>query len=508
MATIPTTDRKYYDTERKVNAVAEYAGALLPAAKQYQDFKNKQEEAKLKLKESQAKLDMNELTQAWRIQNMDDPSNPESLLQLQIEYDSILSQYREKVDPMFRNKWDSIGMNLKNNFSILNQNWGFKQSIDNEKDGFKIDAETTRKNVVFEKLTPKETSQKIRDEVTSKGGESFTSVPTQDVALTATNEAEKGFVDSFNYHLGMKNFGVIKAWLDEESETPPESRNVSDKTLNNMKKKLNTEWNKDLLRRYKNGEKLEVLQKEKPDFVPAKNVKQEKQNTVKKPKEMRHDDFQKLLKEKIRKLKKIHNEQEYLDLEDKEKDDYEFHVLAEMVDIKQQLMNSTKIKEEDKSSMLQILYATAYDETLQDDVLRIYENFNKITHISWFDGAKFLIGLGGDNNPPAAILHETQFDIANNGNKAAEQIINILSQVKPIDKESKPEDIEYNNNLISQADDVVLSFLKKTLTLIYGFDFVNNDLKVGDTIQIPHLSNRVYTFMGYTENDVLVKTIQ
>lgn len=500
MVTIPTTDRKYYDTTRKVNAMAEYAGALLPAAKQYQQVVYEAEKSHLVAEESKAKLEMNELTTNWRLQNLRNPFNEESLQQLQVEYDAIISQHRENIDPVLRDKWDMVGNKLKSDFQMSNQTWGFEQKTKNTVVDFNDYVDNTVKLSASNKnATMSDVIHSGQQQLIDGASENFPTVQPK-VAAESISKGTKSLVEETFYdRLNEHNFQDIYAFIKEQKSLPANQRLVDEKTLFKMEEETKKAHKKHLNERYANGEDIKVLQSEFPGWIPNKNIKPVKTN--KNQKEMRYDDFQKILKEKISELKKTHNKLEYTDLEGKAKEDYEFHVLTEMMDIKQQVMNSTKIKEKDKLSMLQIIYATAYDETLKDDVLRIYNNFDKITDTSLWDGIKFIAGFGGDKDPFAAIPPETQFDIAKSGNKASEQIINILSQ-------AKPGDAEHNNNLVSQADDVVLSFLKKTLTSIYGFDFVNKDLKVGDTIQIPYLGNRLYTFMGYTENDVLVKPMQ
>lgn len=501
MATIPTTDRKYYDTERKVSAVAEYAGALLPAAKQYQQIVYETAKSHLVAEESKAKLEMNELTTNWRLQNLRNPFNEESLQQLQVEYDAIISQHRDNIDPVLRDKWDMVGNKLKSDFQMSNQTWGFEQKTKNTVVDFNDYVDNTVKLSASNKnATMSDVINSGKQQLIDGASENFPTVQPK-VAAESISKGTKNLVqETFYDRLNEHNYQDIYAFIDEQKSLPANQRDVDEKTLFKMEEETKKAHKKHLNERYARGEDIKVLQSEFPGWIPNKNIKPVKTN--KNQKEMRYDDFQKVLKEKIRNLKKIYNnESKYRDLEGKAKEDYEFHVLTEMMDLKQQVMNSTKIKEKDKLGMLQTIYATAYDETLRDDVLRIYDNFDKITDTSLWGGIKFITGFGGDKDPFAAIPPDTQFDIAKSGNKAAEQIIDILSQVKPKDE-------EYNKNLVSQADDVVLSFLKKTLKSIYDFDFVNTDLKVGDTIQIPYLGNRLYTFMGYTANDVLVKPMQ
>lgn len=131
MAHIPTGERKYYNTTKKLNTMAAYAGALLPAAQQWQENVKQQEEVKMDTYSVEARLKMTEATNEWRTANQSNPNNPEALQQLQFTYDNILGEYREQIDPMYRSQWDIQGNRLKGAFDINNQAWGFRQNEQN-----------------------------------------------------------------------------------------------------------------------------------------------------------------------------------------------------------------------------------------------------------------------------------------------------------------------------------------------------------------------------------------
>lgn len=133
MAKIPTTERKYYDTGKKLNTLGAYAGALLPAAQSLQEMVKEQQEIKMDSLGVEARMKMNDATNEWRLQNQSNPNDPAALKDLQSQYDSILGEYRGQIDPMYRSQWDIRGNKLKGAFDVENQNWGFKQRQENAK---------------------------------------------------------------------------------------------------------------------------------------------------------------------------------------------------------------------------------------------------------------------------------------------------------------------------------------------------------------------------------------
>lgn len=131
MAHIPTTERKYYNTEKKLNTLAAYSSAMLPAAQNLQQVIAQQEEIKMDSYALEARMEMNEITNNWRIQNEGNPTDPTALKDLQSQYDNVLGKYREQVDPLYRYNWDIAGNKLKGAFDLQNQEWGFAQKQKN-----------------------------------------------------------------------------------------------------------------------------------------------------------------------------------------------------------------------------------------------------------------------------------------------------------------------------------------------------------------------------------------
>ena len=133
MAKIPTIERQFYNTQKKVNTLSAYAGALLPAAKQLQAMVKEQQDIKIDKLSVDARMRMNDVTNEWRLANQSNPNDPNALQDLQNQYNSILSEYRGQIDPIYRGQWDIVGNKLKGAYDMQNQTWAFAQRQENAK---------------------------------------------------------------------------------------------------------------------------------------------------------------------------------------------------------------------------------------------------------------------------------------------------------------------------------------------------------------------------------------
>ena len=133
MVTIPTEKRKYYDEVSKTNTLGTYAGALLPAAQQYQEVVKQQQEIKIDSSMTDARLQMDKITNDWREANKDNPNNPEAMRELQANYNQVFSVLRNDIDPLYRQNFDLEANKLKGGYDINNQAWALKQNQENVK---------------------------------------------------------------------------------------------------------------------------------------------------------------------------------------------------------------------------------------------------------------------------------------------------------------------------------------------------------------------------------------
>lgn len=142
MAKIPTTERKYYNNTPKVNTFETYATAaynIMQGAQQaYKQIKTDQEKIKIDSFSTDAQVELNDITNQWRLQNQSDPTNPDALRDLDEQYSSVFQKYREQIDPIAKVQWDSVARNMKNKYTISNQDWGFQQNQVNTENRIKL----------------------------------------------------------------------------------------------------------------------------------------------------------------------------------------------------------------------------------------------------------------------------------------------------------------------------------------------------------------------------------
>ena len=131
MVQIPTTERKYYNVTPKVNTLESYAKALQPAVNQLQSVFKEQQSIKIDSLSTDARIKMNEATEQWRLANQSNPNSPEALKDIETQYNNILNEYRNQIDPIYRKNWDLTANKLRGAYSLQNQTWGIEQNKKN-----------------------------------------------------------------------------------------------------------------------------------------------------------------------------------------------------------------------------------------------------------------------------------------------------------------------------------------------------------------------------------------
>lgn len=544
MATIPTTDRKYYDTERKVNAMAEYAGELLPAAKQYQDMVFKQEEAKLLTKESLAKLQMNELTQEWRSYNTRDPINEESLLQLQIEYDSILSQYREEIDPVFRNKWDTIGSRLKGQFGLENQKWGFRQRIFNEELDFEERAKATAMNLAYEgSSNPFDNLPTLRKTLQDDLATTYRNVSPKKGVSTIAKQEKTYLENEINKLINSGDAEVAYSLVVAEGNKPPEERSVDDKTLNALLKKTKTAVEQerkteiklflsDVLEGKVTPEEIEEMKKKHPDLankLAQKKYKEavaESKPKTKKPDKRDMGDFEKDIDEEFKKndeafgfnlsfFKSAWETTKEILTGDKRIQDPERYEELNFL-IAQKLcddINNSNLREEEMAKLKTIVANKVADRNYSDDIDTIVAEYETISNKY---GRKDVVlgavpSMGGNIADISLIRHNLNESVKNYMMKVINEMSNISDREKylaTLTNKSLEELDEFNeirDQRMEKIQEIQKDFLMTSISNTYGVPLnVLKNLKKGDTFALPTINNVVVRFDGWTTTDMIV----
>ena len=123
------------------SAASKVGMTMSDVAMRYQD---KQDEATMMESASNANIQMMETTQAWRVENESDPSNPKALSELDKSYRDIYGQYSDKVSLSGKGKWSQTSNAMVNDAKEKNTVWGIKQGI--------INAETNINNSIENNL--------------------------------------------------------------------------------------------------------------------------------------------------------------------------------------------------------------------------------------------------------------------------------------------------------------------------------------------------------------------
>lgn len=133
MVRIPTTERQFYNTARKVNTLAATANALMPVAQQYKQTLLDQQKIKIDTNLTKARIDLDKLNNQYRLDNQGNPDNPGAKLKLQQDMRKILSDYGAGIDPIAKMDWERSANKLASGYEIANNDWAFKQRAENTK---------------------------------------------------------------------------------------------------------------------------------------------------------------------------------------------------------------------------------------------------------------------------------------------------------------------------------------------------------------------------------------
>lgn len=133
MVRIPTTERQFYNTVKKVNTLGAYAAALLPAAQEYKQTLLDQQKVKIDTNLTKARIELDNLNNQYRLDNQGNPDNPDAKLKLQQDMRNVLNRFGAEIDPIAKLDWERSANKLVSGFDISNNDWAFKQRAENAK---------------------------------------------------------------------------------------------------------------------------------------------------------------------------------------------------------------------------------------------------------------------------------------------------------------------------------------------------------------------------------------
>lgn len=106
------------------------------------DLKQKYDVAQMNNFAAQSQLDMQKVTQEWRIKNEGNPLDETAMSELNKSYDEILGQYDNKIGFLSRGDWAAVKNKIKMGSQQQNQQWGFTQSVKNAENNINTSIKT------------------------------------------------------------------------------------------------------------------------------------------------------------------------------------------------------------------------------------------------------------------------------------------------------------------------------------------------------------------------------
>ena len=133
MVRIPTTDRQFYNTTKKVNTLATTAGALLPAAQSVQKTLVDQQKIRIDTNATRGRAEADELVRQLQLEYQRTPNSAEYKAKLHDGLNEIWKKYGQDVDPLMQGQWAQMTNKLNMAYDDASNQWAFKQRQENAK---------------------------------------------------------------------------------------------------------------------------------------------------------------------------------------------------------------------------------------------------------------------------------------------------------------------------------------------------------------------------------------
>lgn len=362
MVTIPTTDRQFYDTQAKESGLATYSKALAPAVELLGKVFHEQEKLKMQALKQQASIDMATVTAEWRKQNALNPNDPEKLKELNAQYDDIIQQAKEQIDPYYRNEFEVLGTGVKNSFALKNSTWAVSQRGQNIKGYAGLIGDNTAKQVydlvragdVDGAFASWEEGEKI---LLNQQG--LDPVDSAKIIATMDNKVAQGII----YGLMETNPQMALDYLEYEkirkSITPQQYHALkTNAEKQNYKYKLNS---------FKNNPTPENYDKLQKDVDLKKNDKEEAESRVAEYVDKTQIKDLEGARMYLEEFYKMYNVKEALEKNPEKEGDIEFSFFKNSVYAMKKIQDST-LSEEDKTVMYNSIYNMLYDNIYKNNI--------------------------------------------------------------------------------------------------------------------------------------------
>lgn len=133
MVNIPTTDRQFYDTTKKVNTLATFSGALQPAAENLRKTLVEQQNIRIETNATKGRAEADEFVRGLQLKYQRTPNSPEYKSELKEGLNNIWKKYGQDIDPLMQGQWGQMTNKLNLAYDTASNDWAWKQRQENAK---------------------------------------------------------------------------------------------------------------------------------------------------------------------------------------------------------------------------------------------------------------------------------------------------------------------------------------------------------------------------------------
>lgn len=133
MVNIPTTDRQFYDTTKKVNTLATFADALKPAAEDVRKTLVDQQNIRIETNATKGRTEADEFVRGLQLKYQKTPNSSEYKQELKEGLSAIWKKYGSDIDPLMQGQWAQTVNKLNLAYDQASSDWAWKQRQENAK---------------------------------------------------------------------------------------------------------------------------------------------------------------------------------------------------------------------------------------------------------------------------------------------------------------------------------------------------------------------------------------
>ena len=133
MVNIPTTDRQFYDTTKKVNTLATFADALKPAAEDVRKTLVDQQNIRIETNATKGRTEADEFVRGLQLKYQKTPNSSEYKQELKEGLSAIWKKYGSDIDPLMQGQWAQTVNKRNLAYDQASSDWAWKQRQENAK---------------------------------------------------------------------------------------------------------------------------------------------------------------------------------------------------------------------------------------------------------------------------------------------------------------------------------------------------------------------------------------